>query len=823
MHSDDPAAPGPSAGGAFPALGGLAAGQAVGGGRYVLTQVLGQGGMGVVWLARDQRLGEWLALKFLPPEVRHDAVALDDMRRETLKSRRLTHPNIVRIHDFHEAPGEAPFISMEYVDGDNLSNLRLAQPARVFSWDYLAPLVRQLCEALHYAHEEKIIHRDLKPSNLMLDGRGRLKLADFGIAATVSDSMSRVSVAKTSGTVTYMSPQQLDGRTPKVADDIYALGATLYEFLTGKPPFYSGDIPHQVRTFTPDPIEQRLSDFDVANEVPPAVAAMVMACLAKDPEQRPPSARAVAEWIGLTLSTPGTASSREAVAPAPPVSVAEAAPVAAVESVEAAAGTTTGTGRATWVPVTLALAVVAVGLIAGGAFVYWKWLRPKGNETTPVAVSPPVDKPPPVKPVVDAPAPPVVTDVGFTALFNGRDLTGWKGDARYWSVQNGVLVGQKPGSRDKRNEVLFWAGGAVEDFELRFHYRFTSGNSGVYYRAKELAGPDVGGYQFEIWSDKVGNLIETGDDRPRRDLSRRGQRTIAQMLDGKTRLLISGPAEARLADVNAALKQGGWMEASITAQGNRLIHRVNGRTVADVTDEYPARPRAGVLGLELYSQPSEATRIEFRVLQLKRLAPGAAIGWIPLFDGGSLGGWTTPDKATWTPLPDGSIRASGSKGHLFSPLTYTNLMLKAQVKLAPRANGGLVVRAARKTFPSRGYEVDANAHFNRFFTGTLWLTDSFGVNWDALQPVKENWIKEETWFDVLVVAVGNRILARVNDRWVMDYTDANEFCRAGHIALQHVDPPEVHYRNVMAKPLVADARTALAEVAKDFPDLPGMP
>ncbi|HYV29447.1 MAG TPA: serine/threonine-protein kinase, partial [Candidatus Eisenbacteria bacterium] len=159
-----------------------AAGDKLGAGRYTLIRVLGQGGMGVVWLAHDARLNEDVAVKLLPPNVRHDAAALDDLRRETARSHKLTHTNIIRLHDFVEPPGEEPFISMELVDGKNLTSIRLEHEARVLPWVFLAPLVKQLCEALEYAHEEKVIHRDLKPANLMLDLKGRLKLADFGIA-----------------------------------------------------------------------------------------------------------------------------------------------------------------------------------------------------------------------------------------------------------------------------------------------------------------------------------------------------------------------------------------------------------------------------------------------------------------------------------------------------------------------------------------------------------------------------------------------------------------------------------------------------------------
>jgi len=121
----------------------LAPGQNIAG-RYLLKRILGQGGMGVVWLAHDTRLTESVALKFLPAHVAGDAVALERLRRETLRSRKLSHQNIVRIHDFHEGPGEPAFISMEYIDGSNLHYLRAARPTRVLSWKYIAPLAMQL-------------------------------------------------------------------------------------------------------------------------------------------------------------------------------------------------------------------------------------------------------------------------------------------------------------------------------------------------------------------------------------------------------------------------------------------------------------------------------------------------------------------------------------------------------------------------------------------------------------------------------------------------------------------------------------------------------
>ena len=275
----------------------------VGAGRYTLIKILGRGGMGIVWLARDELLVADVALKFLPPQIRFDAAALDDLRRETSRSRKLTHPNIIRIHDFYEASNQEAFISMEYVEGSNLATARVENERRVLTWNFLAPLVKQLCEGLEYAHSQQVVHRDLKPSNLMLDRKGRLKLADFGIARTLNDTMTRVSMNPgTSGTLLYMSPQQLEGKAPRLTDDIYALGATLYELLSSKPPFFSGDFLHQVRHIAPLPLRERLKELEIANEIPADVEKVILACLAKEESARPQNAREAAAQLGLMSS-----------------------------------------------------------------------------------------------------------------------------------------------------------------------------------------------------------------------------------------------------------------------------------------------------------------------------------------------------------------------------------------------------------------------------------------------------------------------------------------------------------------------------------------
>ena len=270
-------------------------------GRYTLVKVLGRGGMGIVWLARDEELERDVALKFLPDLMIHDRSAFDQLRRETKRCLELTHPHIVRIHDFvrDERSGG---ISMEYIDGETLSNLRAEKEQRVFQPDEIADWMSQLCDALDYAHTHaNVIHCDLKPANLMVNQRGDLKITDFGIGRSLGDSVGRLTLEQgRSGTLIYMSPQQLNGERCTQLDDIYSLGATIYELLTSKPPFYSGNIDRQICERTAPSMTERRKELDIEPALVPQVwEDAVAACLAKDPSRRPQSAAEVAQRLQL--------------------------------------------------------------------------------------------------------------------------------------------------------------------------------------------------------------------------------------------------------------------------------------------------------------------------------------------------------------------------------------------------------------------------------------------------------------------------------------------------------------------------------------------
>jgi serine/threonine protein kinase/Tfp pilus assembly protein PilF len=290
-------------------------------GRYTFVKILGRGGMGIVWLARDQELERHVALKFLPDLMIQDRALLDQLKHETKRCLELTHPHIVRIHDFVHDERSA-CISMEYVDGETLSNLRAEKERKVFEPHEIAVWITQLCDALDYAHNRaRVIHRDLKPSNLMVNKQGDLKITDFGIARSLADSATRLTGEQgRSGTLTYMSPQQLNGDRSTHLDDIYSLGVTIYELLTSKPPFYSGSVDRQICERVAPTITERRKEFNIEPASTPQMwEEVVAACLAKDPLRRPQSAIEIAQRLQLpsgraiTRAIPGKSLNKKAL------------------------------------------------------------------------------------------------------------------------------------------------------------------------------------------------------------------------------------------------------------------------------------------------------------------------------------------------------------------------------------------------------------------------------------------------------------------------------------------------------------------------------
>ncbi len=257
---------------------------------YELDCEIGRGGMGVVYRAKDRRLKRTVALKVLPPELAFRSDIKTRFLREAETAAQLNHPNIVDIYAVDEAEGIVYFV-MAYITGDNLAK-RLHDHGAL-SFDETRRTLRDVADALAYAHERGVVHRDIKPDNILIDAQsGRPMVTDFGIARAISDSDSRLTATGIAiGTPTYMSPEQAAGeRTIDGRSDLYSLGIVGYQMLTGEPPFIANSTPAiLVKHISerPTPIEQRRAD------VPPDLARVIMMMLEKDPANRFPSASAV--------------------------------------------------------------------------------------------------------------------------------------------------------------------------------------------------------------------------------------------------------------------------------------------------------------------------------------------------------------------------------------------------------------------------------------------------------------------------------------------------------------------------------------------------
>jgi hypothetical protein len=255
--------------------------------RYRIIGLLGRGGMGEVYRADDLTLGQPVALKFLPRAFGEDGGRRERFFAEVRLSRQVSHPNVCRVYDVGQIDGQH-YLSMEYVDGEDLASLlrRIGRPPQ----DKALELSRELCAGLAAAHDKKVLHRDLKPANVMIDGRGRARIADFGLAVVSEEGASEGEVA---GTPAYMAPEQLVGKAASVRSDVYSLGLVLYELFTGKKAFEAGSLAElrRQKEMPPTPPSQIARDLD------PKVERVILRCLEKDPARRPASALQVSAGL----------------------------------------------------------------------------------------------------------------------------------------------------------------------------------------------------------------------------------------------------------------------------------------------------------------------------------------------------------------------------------------------------------------------------------------------------------------------------------------------------------------------------------------------
>jgi serine/threonine-protein kinase len=254
-------------------------------GRYRVASILGSGGMGEVYRADDTKLGQAVALKFLPARLARDRVLLARLHDEVRLGRQITHPNVCRIYDIIDWEN-AHFVSMEYVDGEDLS--RLLRRIGRLAHDKAVDIARGIAAGLRAAHVKGILHRDLKPANIMIDSRGDARIMDFGLALGTGEDDGTIA-----GTPAYMAPEQLRGQPATVQSDLYSLGLVMYELCTGKRAHNARTMPERIREAS----SEITAPSSVIRDIDPAVERIILRCLSNDPAQRPRSAREVIDAL----------------------------------------------------------------------------------------------------------------------------------------------------------------------------------------------------------------------------------------------------------------------------------------------------------------------------------------------------------------------------------------------------------------------------------------------------------------------------------------------------------------------------------------------
>ena len=251
--------------------------------RYRMVGLLGKGGMGEVYRADDLKLGQVVALKFLPESLAQDPVRLAQFHGEVRLARQISHPNVCRVYDVDDLDGH-PFLTMEYIDGEDLSSL-LRRIGRLPE-ERALEMARQFCAGVAAAHDRGVLHRDLKPANVMIDGRGHVRVMDFGLAAAAGTA-----IEVRAGTPGYMAPEQLAGREVSIRSDVYAIGLVLFELFTGRRAFEASSLAELLRLHESDTITPPTA---LVAGLDPAIERAILRCLEREPARRPASALAVA-------------------------------------------------------------------------------------------------------------------------------------------------------------------------------------------------------------------------------------------------------------------------------------------------------------------------------------------------------------------------------------------------------------------------------------------------------------------------------------------------------------------------------------------------
>jgi hypothetical protein len=703
-------------------------------GPYRVLQVLGAGGMGVVFRAEDPQLARPVALKAILPGMASSENVRQRFLREARAAAAIKHDHIVTIYQVGEDRGVL-YLAMEFLEGQSLDG-RLQRQGKLPLAEVLR-IGREMALGLAAAHKRELIHRDIKPANVWLEGEGgRVKILDFGLARTAGEEGQLTQQGAIVGTPAYMAPEQAQGKSVDGRCDLFSLGCVLYRMACGEPPFKGTDL---ISTLMAVATEEPRPPHELNRTLPKTLSDLILSLLAKEPTGRPASAQAVADALQRIVEQV----SRQVMRPAPAAESKERTEAMGdARSVRRRKEPEVVTARLVrrrnakkpWlIGVGVGAGVLLLGLLvlwASGVFrvktkdgilvvqvnepnaeVFVDGEKVKvtwgdGGKTAEIHVKPGTRKVriekdgfaaygkdvtledggrqvieatlivPQHPPAADTRPPADRTD-GFVALFNGRDLNGWKTHPTQpgnWRVDNGVLVGSGPATSH-----LYTERGDYQDFHLRAEARINDGgNSGLCFRT--AFGPQV------------------PQNNPRFLLGYEAQINSTHGDPNKTGSLYAGGEGALVAIRESPVPAGQWFTMEVIAQDNRIIVKVDGKTTADFTDQ-KRRFTTGHIALQ---QHNPQTVAEFRKIEIKELpgSPAADDGFVPLYNGNDLTGWLVDggDAKAWQ-TGGGDLVAWGqdykTRSYLLTERMYADFRLRLEFSLTRGAGAGIALRALR--------------------------------------------------------------------------------------------------------------------------------
>lgn len=642
---------------------GISPGALVGGGHYSLHVPLGESGL--LWLAQDEELQRLAVVRFLPLEIREDARALETLKKRAVAAGTVTHENVCRVLEWYESAAMESFLATEYVEGKPVTEVMNGGEGRPVPWDWLQPVAASVACGLEALHRAGVVHHGLRPENVLVAADKRVKLLNAVVTGVLKNPLFAPGALGEPRELRCFSPQQLAGQEPAAADDFYALGATLFELLTGTAAFAGADALTEIRSAPAPSLRERLGAVQ-AQPVPDAVVDFITACLSKEASQRPQSFECLLPRRAgsIPVAFAELESPAEKVVPlrmqgATTEVLPQLHSRSELELIKAARAARPR--RSPWAMA----AVVFLLLSLGGVFGFFQ-LQKQEKEKQRMAAAAAEEtrqrelaeqnarqaeeklkletaarkksddearrakdaarlaeerrrteseaqarrerelaaaQKKALEPEVKrfVPPPAPSTNGEFVAMFNGRDLADWSGDTNYWSVKDGFITAQSTAKEPRERFLLTWQKGNAGDFEMHFSYRF-----------RVLRGnkqPNGGvNYRLSGTTNLSGyqfELVTNPRDNGSVQDDRRRNRLAGYGDAAEGTSSNKHPVLVTLGDTNKlnAIKPEDWNQCVIIAQSNRLTHYINGLLVADVTEVTKSKRHTnGAIALELYTR-----------------------------------------------------------------------------------------------------------------------------------------------------------------------------------------------------------------------------